>query len=588
MADQRQLSIVAKWVDNVSAGANKTASSISAFMGKAGGAVKQTMQAFTSLKAVIVGVGTALVAGRVVSSLNALAEGAGKVNAQARGLGITTESLSELAFAFDQVNGSAEDAAPALGRLSKVIGQINQGDNDEARRALRDLGIDLQAIEKAKPDELLFDIADGLRALNDETQAADIAARIFGRGIAEKVVPTLIEGRDQLMKARLEARELGISLSSDAAKRLDAYADAWSKLKKTIQATFTSAIADNVDSVTSALSGLSDWIAKNKDLVNSAFTGFANTITVLAKTLVYAVGTLNAMGAQFGGELAMFADIIRGDTHKAVRPGALTRDVPPEERERRFAEMTGGAAESGTQTAPAKERMSDLAKTFDDFASGFKRKMRELVDGWTDFAKAGEDAAERIVGGGFDKLVDTLSDITLGLEKPKEAFRKFGMVVVTELNKVIIRLALVKAFQAAIGGIGSLFAGSQAGYDASTAADVRAGVDFAKGGVMRGAMSPPVKAYGYGGVARSPQLALFGEGRQAEAFVPLPDGRSIPVSMQGRGGGGTTVNLHINAIDGPSVMQFFQTHGKTLWRAVASGIGGESNDLRQAVRSAVA
>jgi hypothetical protein len=32
---------------------------------------------------------------------------------------------------------------------------------------------------------------------------------------------------------------------------------------------------------------------------------------------------------------------------------------------------------------------------------------------------------------------------------------------------------------------------------------------------------------------------MFGEGPTPEAFVPLPDGRSIPVQMRGGMGGGT-------------------------------------------------
>ena len=43
----------------------------------------------------------------------------------------------------------------------------------------------------------------------------------------------------------------------------------------------------------------------------------------------------------------------------------------------------------------------------------------------------------------------------------------------------------------------------------------------------------PLRSYAGGGVANTPQLALFGEGRTPEAYVPLPDGRSIPVTMSG-------------------------------------------------------
>ena len=74
---------------------------------------------------------------------------------------------------------------------------------------------------------------------------------------------------------------------------------------------------------------------------------------------------------------------------------------------------------------------------------------------------------------------------------------------------------------------------------------------------MSGAGALPLRAYAGGGIASSPQLALFGEGRKPEAFVPLPDGRSIPVTMKG---GGTTIELvqHINIdsrSDQASIMQ---------------------------------
>jgi hypothetical protein len=54
----------------------------------------------------------------------------------------------------------------------------------------------------------------------------------------------------------------------------------------------------------------------------------------------------------------------------------------------------------------------------------------------------------------------------------------------------------------------------------------------------------PLQKYAKGGIARTPQLAMFGEGSRPEAYVPLPDGRSIPVSMSG--GGGNVNNISVN------------------------------------------
>lgn len=72
---------------------------------------------------------------------------------------------------------------------------------------------------------------------------------------------------------------------------------------------------------------------------------------------------------------------------------------------------------------------------------------------------------------------------------------------------------------------------------------------FADGGIMtdRGPLDLPIRTYAGGGVANSPQVAIFGEGRMPEAYVPLPDGRSIPVTMRNGGGairgGDVTVNV---------------------------------------------
>ncbi len=68
---------------------------------------------------------------------------------------------------------------------------------------------------------------------------------------------------------------------------------------------------------------------------------------------------------------------------------------------------------------------------------------------------------------------------------------------------------------------------------------------FASGGIMSNDGAFPLKRYARGGIANSPQLAMFGEGSTPEAYVPLPDGRTIPVTMKngGKGMGNVVVNV---------------------------------------------
>ncbi len=85
------------------------------------------------------------------------------------------------------------------------------------------------------------------------------------------------------------------------------------------------------------------------------------------------------------------------------------------------------------------------------------------------------------------------------------------------------------------GGIfGSLFGGAAAIPTLSPAALAlpTGGGLFAQGGIMTSRGPVPLKRYASGGVASSPQMAMFGEGSSPEAYVPLPDGRRIPVALR--------------------------------------------------------
>jgi tape measure domain-containing protein len=98
--------------------------------------------------------------------------------------------------------------------------------------------------------------------------------------------------------------------------------------------------------------------------------------------------------------------------------------------------------------------------------------------------------------------------------------------------------------------LSSLFASQQASSAASDYAAAAAVAAFANGGIMSGSGPLPLRKYANGGIADSPQLALFGEGSMNEAYVPLPDGRSIPVTVKSEGSNGAAApNVTLNVIN---------------------------------------
>lgn len=78
---------------------------------------------------------------------------------------------------------------------------------------------------------------------------------------------------------------------------------------------------------------------------------------------------------------------------------------------------------------------------------------------------------------------------------------------------------------------------------------------------------------------------MFGEGKTAEAFVPLPDNRSIPVTFTGSGTSGGTVNVNITAMDSKDVARALNEHSSLLRSIWTNGVE-RSNSMRHTVQRA--
>jgi hypothetical protein len=96
---------------------------------------------------------------------------------------------------------------------------------------------------------------------------------------------------------------------------------------------------------------------------------------------------------------------------------------------------------------------------------------------------------------------------------------------------------------------------------------------FANGGIMTGNGPLPLKRYASGGIANSPQLAMFGEGSTPEAYVPLPDGRSIPVKIKGNGG--DVGNIVVNVDAAGTQVQGDQPNANKLGEALGAAVRAE-------------
>jgi tape measure domain-containing protein len=134
------------------------------------------------------------------------------------------------------------------------------------------------------------------------------------------------------------------------------------------------------------------------------------------------------------------------------------------------------------------------------------------------------DSIAESIGGGIGSAFDSLIEDT---ENWGNSLKSIAAGVLKDIARQLIQISVVQPIVQGIKGL-----------------NLQNILPFADGGVMTRSGPLPLKAYARGGIANTPQLALYGEGAMNEAYVPLPDGRRIPVALQGgTGRGGNSVSV---------------------------------------------
>lgn len=181
-------------------------------------------------------------------------------------------------------------------------------------------------------------------------------------------------------------------------------------------------------------------------------------------------------------------------------------------------------------------------KSLGSYASSYFKQIEASSESvGATFVKGMEGAIDTISSG----MMDLLSKNELSWKNFTTLLRSTFASLFRDLAAEFMKLAMKKAALSALAFIG---------FENGGIMTPNGPAKFEKGGVM-GEYGPlTLHKYSNGGVASSPQLALFGEGSKNEAYVPLPDNRTIPVTLNGNSGGvsigDTNISITINSSTG--------------------------------------
>lgn len=198
------------------------------------------------------------------------------------------------------------------------------------------------------------------------------------------------------------------------------------------------------------------------------------------------------------------------------------------------------------------------------------------------------------MGNGISSLADGFMELCGSpIEWLKNAFTSAANVIVefiASLSANSSAKGITSIFTSIFGAVAGGFSGGFGGNaDASALNGVvgddgivsamRPGMETlfqANGGIVTSNGEVDLRKYVRGGIATSPQLAVFGEGSMPEAFVPLPDGRSIPVSFRGAGAGESVGGNNISIVINVSNTNNTSTETQS---ADATSVGKDSSDM---------
>ncbi|EFU7131763.1 tape measure protein [Escherichia coli] len=309
---------------------------------------------------------------------------------------------------------------------------------------------------------------------------------------------------------------------------------------------------------------LTDFVMKGKmdfsSLAESILRDITNMVVKTQITLplmnMLGMGTTAAGSSQSGNLLSGVASAV---ANQGVRMNAVNGDKSVGEATKETSSSVSGLGQTTQQTTSA---IGTATNAIGSWVSGLFSST-EAKDAETKAVKTSIFSMQNLssVTGALSAAFAMLGANASG---SGNKWLSFGSTVVS---------GLVSAW--AGGGFDSLMSGSSgsSGFNNLTgsAADGTNGIPsipkFAKGGIFGKDGVVPLRAYQKGGIADSPQLALFGEGDMNEAYVPLPDGRSIPVTLNAesvKGGGGgvfSPVSIEINVNSDGSVTENSNSEG---------------------------
>jgi hypothetical protein len=220
---------------------------------------------------------------------------------------LSVEAIQRMTIGSEELGVAAETTAGALATMGTVIGRAMDG-NKKAIKTIDDLGLSLDGLKKASPDQRMRLVFDALRNIEDPALRLARGSRILGRGFREMGDIFKMSGQDfdaltdKLEKGGLFLSKADVQAGKDLTKAWTEIRTAVVKLAAVLAAVFTPAMIAVMNKAVNIVVNFKEWSKENKGLIA--------VVLALGAGLLVLGTALAAIGALLGGVVAVFGALV--------------------------------------------------------------------------------------------------------------------------------------------------------------------------------------------------------------------------------------------------------------------------------------
>jgi hypothetical protein len=189
--------------------------------------------------------------------------------------GIATDTLQQLEHAAKLSGGSLAAIENSIRKLQTAQVDADSGLETYTREFKR-LGVEIKDAngEFKSGEDLLLDIADGMKELTSDAERSAVAMKLMGR-TGTQLIPMLKEGREPILAMTQEIKDMGATIDKDLIAAGAQFIDNQERMGRVFQSVKIAIARDFIPWSNRATSSMIEWWKANKDWLR---TGIVDTL----------------------------------------------------------------------------------------------------------------------------------------------------------------------------------------------------------------------------------------------------------------------------------------------------------------------